>query len=83
VVLHDLNKSLVVEVAISHPGWELAVPHQVVAVDLNAIVGCVVDIAIGISKSEVVTLRLSGLPLLGIFGSDPCELLARIVGLFF
>ena len=70
VVVHDADERGVVEATLSHPCRELAVPDQVVAMDLDTVLGCVVDVAVGILEGEDTTLRLGRLPLLSVLRRD-------------
>ena len=46
MIVHHLDELGLAEVASGHPVWKLAVPNQVVAVDLGAVGGGVVDISV-------------------------------------
>jgi hypothetical protein len=70
VVFHDGDQRLVVKVAVRYPSGELAVPHQVVAANLYAVLMRVVDITVTVLEREVVAARLSRLPLLRVLGGD-------------
>jgi hypothetical protein len=70
VVLHDGDQRLVVKVAVRHPCGELAVPHQIVAANLQAVLVRIVDVTVTVLESEVVTAGLGRLPLLCVLGSD-------------
>ena len=46
MVVHHLDELGLAEVTVCHPIWELAVPDQVVAVDLDAVGGGVVNVSV-------------------------------------
>jgi hypothetical protein len=58
VILHDLYERLIVELSLSHPRRELAVPDQVVAAKLQVILLRILDISVTILEGEVSTVRL-------------------------
>lgn len=75
VVLHDLNEGGVGEVAVGHPLWKLRMPDKVVAVDLQLVLLCVVDVAVRVLEGKVAARGLGRLPLLRVLGSDRVEFL--------
>lgn len=77
VFLHDLDQSGVVESTLRNPCGELAVPNEVVAVDLKLVLPCKFGDLISISQSEVVRPRLCGFPLHRVLRCDAEVLVVR------
>jgi hypothetical protein len=73
MILHNLDKGLVVEVASTNPSWELRVPDKVMAMDFLLVGLSPVAVAVGVGEGEVVAARLDDLPLHCILGGEGVE----------
>ena len=73
VVLHDADEGLVVKSALRYPGWQLRVPYQGVAMDLEVVFLGVCRISVGVFESEVVAGRFDRFPLHCVLGSEGVE----------
>jgi hypothetical protein len=81
VVLHDGDKSGVVETTAGNPGGKLAVPNQRVAVDLKLVLLGKRSNSVTPCEGEVVARGLCRLPFHSILGGDRVELLLNDLGL--
>lgn len=74
MVLHNANQRSVIKVTVCDPCRQLAVPNQIVASQLLVVRLREVRVHVRLLKGEVVALRLGGIPLHGVLGSDGVEL---------